>query len=321
MEIEMEYLFKYDIINWNTWIKIYQSIEVFKPIIKQIFDNEKIFLNKIEHCTPATNAIFKAGSYIIKIYAPKETGMETDGDDYKTEAFGLLRAEKININAPKIIAHGSIQDKYLFRYIIMEEIKGVEFSKIDETLSSDDKILLGRKLRDIFTKLNTECTEFNTVDCKKRSLLNKRWDIMPKTFNDDRIQYIKNINMSQKVYVHGDINPNNILLDCNDNLYVLDFADALLAPIEYEYIAIVCYLFCFDKSFMKGFFGKYENPEFIEKCLLGLLLHDFGANMIQCNLGNVDDIVSLDVLEERLSDVILSGKQHRDSIAYLERMN
>jgi hypothetical protein len=81
-----------------------------------------------------------------------------------------------------------------------------------------------------------------------------------------------------------------------------------LAPSEYEIAAVVCMLFCFEKPYMDGFFGEYDAEKLTERCFDGLLLHDFGYDIICSNLGRADEITSLGVLKERLSVAIKNNK-------------
>ena len=60
---------------------------------------------------------------------------------------------------------------------------------------------------------------------------------------------------------------------------------------------------------MEGYFGEYDAAELAEKCFDGLMLHDFGYNIICCNLGHVDEITSLAVLKERLYISIQNNKK------------
>ena len=55
---------------------------------------------------------------------------------------------------------------------------------------------------------------------------------------------------------------------------------------------------------MDGYFGEYDAVKLAEKCFDGLMLHDFGYNIIRCNLGRIDEIKSLAVLKERLYTAI-----------------
>jgi serine/threonine protein kinase len=304
----MKYLFNNDICDWTLWGRIFQSIEAFEMLIKHIFKKEKIDFDEIEQCKPGTNAVFKVGNYIIKIYAPEESGLNTDSD-YYTEVFGMQRANAMNIPIPKLVAKGTVEDKYKFRYLIMEYIKGETLGDIENRLSSKEKVIIGQKLRGITENMNKYCDTFNNIDIINRELNNKRWNIFLDSFNNERIEYLKKLVLKNQVYVHGDLNPDNVLIHENGQVYIIDFADALLAPSEYELPAIICELFCFDKAFMKGYFGEQKTEDITEICLKGLLIHDFGSNIIRSNFGNINEIISIKVLKDRLYQAIETGTQ------------
>ena len=94
--------FNADIHNWVSWSKVFQDILAWEPLIEYIFRIEDLSYAKIEHLTPGTNAVFKSGDYVVKIFAPKESGMDMYSD-YTTEKFGLVRTESLKIPVPRLI--------------------------------------------------------------------------------------------------------------------------------------------------------------------------------------------------------------------------
>ncbi len=301
-------LFNKDIHYWPSWGKVFQSIEAFQPIVKHIFAIHGLEFTDMENCNPGTNAVFKIGRFIVKVFAPIESGMDTDSD-FNTELFGIERAGKLGIPVPKLIASGTIKDKYEFRYLIMEHIYGITLGDIEGKVTDCEKKSYAKQLRDITDKMNTPSCRFNDVDVIERALHCKRWNSFPEGFQFERRNYLDQYRLKNIVYVHGDLNPGNVLVDEGKKLYIIDFADAILAPPEYEIAAVVCELFCFEKPYMDGYFGEYDAEELSEKCLRGLLMHDFGYNIIRDNLGCIDEIVSLETLKQRLySEIKSNGK-------------
>ncbi|MEI4920531.1 hypothetical protein Q8G81_33765, partial [Klebsiella pneumoniae] len=82
-------------------------------------------------------------------------------DDYITETFGIKKANNLNLNAPKLIAHGEIHDKYVFKYFIMEHINGTALSSLHEKLSSEEKVYVAKQLRIFTDKMDVKCDKFN----------------------------------------------------------------------------------------------------------------------------------------------------------------
>ena len=63
-------LFNELIHNWSEWGMVFQSVEAFTPLAKEIFRREGLAFSGLENLTPGTNAVFRAGDYVIKIFVP-----------------------------------------------------------------------------------------------------------------------------------------------------------------------------------------------------------------------------------------------------------
>lgn len=51
-------------------------MEEFTPLVRKIFLREGLEFTCLENLTPGTNAAFRTGNYVVKIFAPRESGME-----------------------------------------------------------------------------------------------------------------------------------------------------------------------------------------------------------------------------------------------------
>ncbi|WBW96434.1 aminoglycoside phosphotransferase family protein [Oceanirhabdus sp. W0125-5] len=277
----MKNLFKKDIIDWNSWGTVFQSIDDFKELIEEIFIRENLKgYDEISNLTPGTNAVFKVGTYVIKIFAPKESDANTDSD-YIAEMDAMKRALYKDINTPNIIAAGSIEDKYLFRYFIMDFINGKEASDVLKDYSYSQKSNFVQKLKENLNKLNTKPKELNNGNfIKERAIHNERWNPYSPLIKSQIAEILRNYDLSQCVYVHGDITADNVMLDKNDNLFIIDFADSTIAPVEYEYPPIVFELFDYDHELIHEFTKEMDYDVFIDKLFISILLHDFGANFV-----------------------------------------
>ena len=112
-----------------------------------------------------------------------------------------------------------------------------------------------------------------------------------------------------KVYCHGDWNCDNIMVDEKMNVYLIDFADAMYAPAEYETVYIASALFCFEKPYMTGYFGDYDAKCILDLCMKWLPVHAWGHATTQGNLESVEEITSFAIMRDRLSNLIKTEKE------------
>lgn len=192
--------------SWEDWEIVYQDISAWRLLAKHILRTENLPSSPIEPLTPGTNAVFRTGGYVIKIYAPLESGLDSSLDLH-TERFATKRSEQLGIPVPRCIASGCIHDKYDFHYMIMPFIKGIAFT---------------------------------------------------------------------------------------------DFADAVTAPVIYEHAHIASELFRFDGDFLYGYFGEYNTGALADLCFDGLLIHDFGGDIVRQQIAKPQDLTSLAILREKI---------------------
>jgi serine/threonine protein kinase len=269
------YLFSKDISNWVKWGEVFQDIDSFKLLIKHIFMVEGIPLLDIRATTPGTNAVFHCGRYVVKIYAPLETGIS--GNEYRRELEALRRASRQNIPSPKITACGMVADKYEFYYLITEKVLGAEATNIITNYSYDDKFSFVQKLNKLLSKINTRAP-LNEKEFKSGLIHNKRWSIFPPPVQKQIKKISHGMSFRDMVYVHGDLTGENVLLN-KDKITLIDFGDSKIAPVYYEYPPIIYELFNHDKTLSNLFAqGKID---FVEDLFIATILHDFGALFVK----------------------------------------
>ena len=165
-----------------------------------------------------------------------------------------------------------MKDKYNFAYIIFEYIENI-LAKTFDSMTDAEKMNIGRKLREITDRMNTPCESFNHIDVRNDRSRDRCWDRYPEKFKKERLAYINTHNYGENVFVHGDLCGDNLLLAPHKELYIIDFADALLAPKAFEH-ALLAIESELDSMILRGYFEKYSIDEFIEICLSGILLYD-----------------------------------------------
>jgi len=297
------HLFPHPIASWKDWSRLYQSIPAFTPLAEYILQKEGLPVVPLEHLIPGTNAVFRAGEVVLKIYAPPESGFN-EPDELQTEIFAMRRAGQLGIHAPRLLAQGVVDDKYIFAYMIMEFIEGIEFAQAVKTMTDEEKFRFGRALRSITDTMNTPCEAFNGIDAIHDKSRQWRWDKFPEQFRKERLAYIKAHEFGERVFVHGDIGGDNMILSADGEIYVIDFADAVLAPIEYEHELIAIDVFQFDPALLHGFFGNYTINELAELCFNGVLIHDFGGDTIEEHIGKPSEFQCLEALRQKIYDKV-----------------
>jgi len=326
-------LFNGKIENWKDWGEVYASISAFTPLVDHILQKEKLPRAAAENLTPGTNAVFRTGGYVVKIYAPDESGIDQT-PTMNTELFAARRAARLGISAPKLVADGYVDDKYRFAYIVTEFIEGVEFAEAAASMGDSEKIAIGRRLRRITDRMNTPCEPFNDIDALAGGGRFRRWDKYPDSFKAERLSYIRTRAFEPPVFVHGDLCGDNILVARGGELCILDFGDALLAPVVYEHAHVALELFRLDPALLYGFFGDFNDTNdninainscysyndinaknfidfidfmknnLVDICFDGMLIHDFGGDIVKAYVGEPSDIVSLDILRRKLQQRI-----------------
>ena len=295
-------LFSGHIGNWRDWGGIYQSISAFASLVNHILKIENLPPAAIESLSPGTNAVFKAGGYVVKIFAPRQSGVDQT-PDLLTELFATRRANALGVSAPRLIADGYIDDKYRFAYMVTEYIEGKEFDDAVKTMSRRELQRLGQKLRRAVDTMNTPCETFNAVDVIGGESRFPVWVNFPDSFNKERVEYKRTHDFGKKVFVHGDLCSDNILVSQDGKIYIIDFADAVLAPAVYEHALVATGLFFLDGDMLRGYFGDAAADDIAEICFDGLLIHAFGGDIIKNCVGNPAEFDSIWDLHYKLEHI------------------
>lgn len=298
-----------------SWGNIFTSIEAFAPLAKAIFQKEGLTVKEeIQNLTPGTNAVFKADRLVIKIYAPRESGFHTE-QDYYTELSVMKFAMEQGISVPRIIAYGELEDKYLFRYIVMDYV--VANVPLETVLSfpEADKKQFVMRLSEITSRLNQPFDHLPPQpDLRNHPYRTERMNgLHPSLIQELEIRASER-NYSGKVLVHGDITRDNVLLDSQGTLTLIDFADCMIAPEDYELPAIIFELFLGDAELVSAFLEikGADKEEFLEELINGLSIHLFCGNILKDNLNRLGipftSVKNMDELKQLLRMQLFNSK-------------
>jgi len=261
------------VLSWDDWCDIFGDYSFFEDLVHEIFDVNKLGdITNYNNVTLGTNAVFRVNDFIVKIFVPKETRI-WDSDDFHQEKTSVTEAIVSGIKTPNIVCCGTLKKLQSWDYIVFDYIEGDELGNVLSGLYEDDKDRVIVQLKDFLDKFNVlRETSFD----KFMGLNNGRWHSYERRLIDDVIIYLNNLEF-ETYRVHGDLTKENVLYD--GDVFVIDFADSTVAPRCYEYPAIGFDLFDYDLEMTQNLFED-NFPDLISNLLNGLLIHDFGGDML-----------------------------------------
>lgn len=167
---------------------------------------------------------------MVKIFAPHESGLEPHAD-YTNESAVCGALTEWGIPTPRMLACGSVQDRYLFYYIITEFYQGVEAGAwLDKATPNQQEVFIER-LCELLQKLNRPAHGLiPPVDLLGRVLENPRLERLPESLRAEMAARAASLDLTDTVLVLGDLTGENILVDEGGSLVIIDCADACLAP-------------------------------------------------------------------------------------------
>lgn len=280
--VDLNYMFfTQEIKDWRSWGDVFCSTSAFFTIVGAIFICEGLGEPApLENLTPGSSAVFRSGKYVVKLFAPKESGVDPV-HDYNVECAMLDHAKRSGVPAPTLVSRGVFTDTYQFYYIIMDYIQGKPAGELLPAFTTAEKGRFVGTLVDLLRKLRQPCECLMEADYSNWDAAeNPRLDTLPKPLADDIRARIARLPSVPCVTVHGDITGDNVLIDDSGRLYVIDFADSLVAPGIYEWPPIVFGLLRCDTEAVRFFMNGMPVKTFVETLLSALAMHRFSANII-----------------------------------------
>lgn len=276
----MERYFHETIESWNDWGRVFQSIPAFEPLVREIFRREGLPCGQVEHLTPGTNAVFRAGAFVVKVFFPRESGLDPL-PDFQNEAAVCGWLTRRSLPAPRLIARGVVEDKYRFHYLITEYFRGKEAGDWLSAASREEKRSFVRQLQALLEQLNRPADGLiPPIDLRKRAVENARLEKLPPALAREMRERAASLSLTPAVLVHGDLTGENLLVDETGRIVIIDCADACLAPAWYELGPLVFELFRCDPFLLKLLAGDGREA-FAQRVLDAACLHDFGADLLR----------------------------------------
>lgn len=294
-------LFAPTVATWEEWGELFQSISAFTPLIDEIYRRRGVPRGEIQNVTPGTNAVFRVGDEIVKIFAPLSPGDEA-AEEFAIELYGLRFAQSLGLRTPRLLDSGSIEDRYVFRYFVMERLEGPEAGEALKTLSPAGRAEFVSALKTTLSLLNRAVPAGAPLHPATRAGGGQDWDL----FSPPVLRELETLNQTPfcpepPVYVHGDLTAQNVLLSAEHAPLLIDFADGRIAPPFYEYPPILFDLFDCDPHLIRLFCEGAAPEAVADDAFRGMLLHEFGASFaallcrrfLLCEPEHLDSIFAL----------------------------
>ena len=272
-------LFQETITNWQDWGRVFQSIPAFTPLAREICRREGLPWRPLSPLTPGTNGVFRCGDLVLKIFFPKESGLDPE-PDFRTETAACRQAAAWGVPTPQPAAQGMISDKYDFYYLATAYSPGKEAGDWLSAASPAQQERFVEQLKELLSRLNHPSLGLlPDRDLRREARENPRLEKLSPKLRKDLLARLETLDLENPVLVHGDLTGENLLVGEDGSLTVIDWADAHLAPDWYELGPIVFELFQGDGQLWRLFAGK--DPEgFLEQLLDCLCIHDFGPDFL-----------------------------------------
>jgi serine/threonine protein kinase len=304
-------LFTHDVNGFSSWSEVFHKPKAWQALIKAIYKRSDLSCPSVTPLTPGTNAVFRVGQTVVKIFAPLEADL-TDASDYAAELEAHREAEGLGLPVPRILTYGVYEDRYPFEYLIMNYIPALDLGDALPKLPPAKQDHAMKQVQDIMNVLHKGARRYPDMDrILDRAIHNPRWSIYtPDVYREAQERLMLHFgnhsyDRDPIIRVHGDMTGENLILDNEGRVYLIDFADSCAAPSQYEHAPIIFALLGLKVDLVKRFFAYDSSEEFVREVFPYILLHDYGAHclrdicqhLLKCK---TDEIQSLGYLEQVL---------------------
>lgn len=299
----MAMLFERTLDGRASWAAVFQDREAFEPLVHYIYRKEGLTEAPLRGLTPGTNAVFRCGDTVCKVFAPRESGFYNERD-FVVEAAALVWADAAGIAVSELVAKGIVEDRYAFAYMILRFVDGVEANDAIHEMNVEKRGRFGARMRTVCARLNRSAGGLLPVlDLRARAIGNPSLARLPEGLRAQLQARAALVDMDEVVLCHGDLTGENVLVADGEPV-LLDFADSVEGPACYELPALVFELLRCEPAMVRGFLGGDDPRAFVGSLLDGLSLHAFGVEILEAYRAREglgwDALSTLEALEGRL---------------------
>ena len=282
-------LFTESIQSWRDWSRVFQSIPAFTPLAREICRREGLPWAELTPLTPGTNGVFRCGEAVLKIFFPKESGLDP-ALDFSTELAAARQAASWGVPTPPVLAHGCLQDKYRFYYI------ATPGPWLRDATPAQQAAFVER-LRQLLPQLHRPTQALPRRDLRQEARVNFRLEKLAPSLREEVLARLEGLPLEPAVLTHGDLTGENLLVQEDGSFVVIDWADAHLAPAWYELGPVAFELLAGEGRLWRQLAAGAEElfverlldclclaagaeELFVERLLDCLCLHDFGPDFL-----------------------------------------
>ena len=297
---------------WAQWGEVFTDLDLWEPAVREICRRAGLPARTITTGYPGTNAVFivnarRPDAAVVKIYAPMCVG------DYDLERIlHPLLGRWPKIGAPVLLAEGILGEGNAWPYVVLSFLPGEPIREVREELPHHELLTvardLGRRLRVLHDIPSTAWGPLSAMaavwPATARRFLHQNLDklrsrrVLPRTLLDAVPGFVEPYleTATELILVSGDVTEDHVLLVEDDEGWsisgLIDFADALIAPRAYEWVALWFSALRRDagalRAFLEGYGGLTADTTFCRTAMAYTFLHEFGAEIMADELRGED---------------------------------
>lgn len=273
----------------DDWARIFTRVEVWLPVVRAIFHREGLPCSSMAAGYPGSHAAFVVDErYVVKIACPFWQ------HDLHREVAVYHKLRQIDTPVPDLLAYGHY-DGWL--YLILSYCSGTALRELNASLTVKQKQVVAEQLAEILRQVHTvqlseSEAEWSAVSGKLRKQAISRLEqaeFLPSAVRKAAVEFVSGWDygeqMSRIKLLHADLTADHLLLDSNGSKItaIIDWADSLNGPMEYELVALWFGAFHRDSRVFRAFLKAYDPcmPVDRRKLLAYTLIHRFGLDIVQ----------------------------------------
>jgi len=313
----------------ENWRDLFTDADAWRPLVAEILRRHGMSLSSCSRAAvPGSNAVTLVNDdLVVKVFWPRF-------DDYEAELqVHCLLASCPAILAPRIHAHGSVEDELTWRYMVFERLPGLSLSQVRERVPHDDMLSIATTLAE-WVRLLHGLTPPDTgplradlegwrgfIDGQIRTAMERHAEDL-RSMPHLLAELPDYIAAAEPMVPHGfrpsvlhcDLTADHLLVEEVDGHWrltgLIDFGDAATGHIDYEWIALHLDAFDCDTALTQRFlcaYGYEPDDAFAHRMTAYCFLHRFGVmGAAISRLAGARAIGSLRELEQRLFGTVVA---------------